>query len=112
MRATAVLLVGLGSLVACATQTPPPQALTTSPPSISYEVYGNDMAQANGQADGYCQQYGQYANLQGVQPNGSRSVASYTCGGSRVGNTAAPYFSSAPPAQAPPPPHTPAPPTR
>ncbi len=104
MRATAALLAGLGSLAACATQTPPPQALATSPPSISYEVDGNDMSQANGQADVYCQQYGQYANLQGIQPNGSRSVATYTCGGSRVSSTAAPYYGSAVPANAPPPP--------
>ncbi len=104
MRATVTLLAALGSLAACATQTPP-QAVATSPPSVSYEFYGNDLAQANGQADVYCQQYGQYANLQGVQPNGSRSLATYTCGGSRVSN-AAPYYGGAVSGSAPPPPYS------
>src|SRR5216683_718093 len=90
MRATVTLLAALGSLAACATQTLPPQAVATSPPSVSYEFYGNDLAQANGQADVYCQQYGQYANLQGVQPNGSRSLATYTCGGGRSLRRSAP----------------------
>jgi hypothetical protein len=101
MRATVTLLAALGSLAACETHSPP-QPVATSPPSISYEVYGNDMAQANGQADVYCEQYGQYANLQSVQPNGARNVATYTCGGSRVSG-AAPYYGSAAPASAPPP---------
>jgi hypothetical protein len=93
MRATLTLLAALGSLAACVNQSPPPppQAVAATPPSISYQVYGNDVAQANAQADGHCQQYGMYANLQGVQPNGAQSIATYVCGGSRVSSAAPPY---------------------
>jgi hypothetical protein len=104
MRVTAALLVALGSLAACAYQ-PPTHEVAATPPSVSYQVYGNDVAQANARADSYCQQYGQYANLQGVQPNGSQSIATYTCGGSRVGSAAQPYYGSTP-VNAPPPPYT------
>ena len=98
----------LGSLAARATHSPPPQAVAATPPSISYQIYGNDVAQANAQADGYCQQYGMYANLQGVQPNGAQSVATYVCGGSRVSSAAPPYATpnSTYNNGAPPPPYT------
>ena len=84
MRATLSLLAAVGLLAGCTNQPEAPQAVAAAPPSVSYQVYGNDVAQANAQADGYCQQYGMYANLQGVQPNGAQSVATYVCGGSRV----------------------------
>jgi hypothetical protein len=103
MRATFPLLAALGLLAGCANQAGPPQTVAAAPPSVSYQVYGNDVAQANVQADGYCQQYGMYANLQGVQPNGPQSVATYVCGGSRVSSAAAPYGASY---AAPPPPYT------
>jgi hypothetical protein len=97
MRATLTLLAALGLLNACASESSPPQAVAASPPSISYQVYGSDVAQANAQADGYCQQYGMYANLQGVQPNGAQSVATYVCGGSHVSSATPPYVNGAPP---------------
>lgn len=106
MRVTVTLLVALGSLAACAYQPPPPHEVATTPPSVSYQVYGNDVAQANARADSYCQQYGMYANLQGVQPNGSQGLATYTCAGSRVSNAAPPYYGSPAPVGAPPPPYT------
>ncbi|HEX3498816.1 MAG TPA: hypothetical protein VHT04_05785 [Stellaceae bacterium] len=109
MRATLSLLAALGLLAGCATQPPPPQAVAAAPPSVSYQVYGNDVAQANVQADGYCQQYGMYANLQSVQPNGPQSVATYVCGGSRV-SSAAPSYGA--PYGAPPPPYAAAAPIR
>src|SRR5882724_4569887 len=106
MRATVTLLAVLGSLAACADRSAPPQAAAT-PPSISYRVDGADIAPANALADGYCRQYGMYANLQGVQPNGMQSVATYVRGGSRVSsadspdgtynNGAAPPYSAAAP---------------
>jgi len=98
MRANFLVLAALGSLVGCAEQSAPPQAVTAAPPSISYQINGNDVTPANAQADGYCQQYGMYANLQGVQPSGAQSLATYVCAGSRV-SSAAPYG-------APPPPYT------
>jgi hypothetical protein len=103
MRATLSLLAAAGLLAAC-TSPSEPQAVAAAPPSVSYQVYGNDVAQANVQADSYCQQYGMYANLQGVQPNGSQSIATYVCGGSRVSSAAPPYSSQ--PYAAPPPPYT------
>jgi hypothetical protein len=96
MRPTLPLVAALGLLAGCATQPEPPQAVAAAPPSVSYQVYGNDVAQANAQADGYCQQYGMYANLQGVQPNGPQSIATYVCGGSRV-SSAAPAYAAPPP---------------
>jgi hypothetical protein len=99
MRATLSLLATAGLLAGCANQSASPQAVAAAPPSVSYQVYGSDVAQANAQADGYCQQYGMYANLQGVQPNGAQTIATYVCGGSRVSSAAAPYG-------APPPPYT------
>src|SRR5438067_12598927 len=110
MRATLSLLAAVGLLAGCTNQPEAPQAVAAAPPSVSYQVYGNDVAQANAQADGYCQQYGMYANLQGVQPNGTQSIATYVCGGSRV-SSAAPSYSTQPaystqPYAAPPPPYT------
>jgi hypothetical protein len=109
MRATLSLLAAVGLLAGCANPSEP-QAVAAAPPSVSYQVYGNDVAQANAQADGYCQQYGMYANLQGVQPNGAQSIATYVCGGSRV-SSVAPSYSTQPaystqPYAAPPPPYT------
>jgi hypothetical protein len=96
MRATLSLVAAAGLLAGCTAQSEPPQAVAAAPPSVSYQVYGNDVAQANAQADGYCQQYGMYANLQGVQPNGAQSIATYVCGGSRV-SSAAPVYGVPPP---------------
>ena len=95
MRATLSLLAAAGLLAGCADQSGPPQPVAAAPPSVSYQVYGNDVAQANVQADSYCQQYGMYANLQGVQPNGGQSIATYVCGGSRVSSVGPSY--AAPP---------------
>ncbi len=94
MRATLMYFAAFGLLAGCADQTTP-QTVAATPPSVSYQIYGNDVAQANAQADGYCQQYGTYANLQSVQPNGAQSVATYVCNGSRVSSAAPPY--NAPP---------------
>jgi hypothetical protein len=96
MRATLSLLAAVGLLAGCTPESRSPQAITAAPPSVSYQIYGNDVAQANAQADGYCQQYGMYANLQGVQPNGAQSIATYVCGGSRL-SSAAPAYSAPPP---------------
>jgi hypothetical protein len=97
MRETLTLLAALGLLNACAERSFPPQPVAATPPSISYQIYGNDVAQANAQADGFCQQYGMYANLQGVHPNGGQTVATYACGGSRLSSATPPYVNDAPP---------------
>src|SRR3981189_807365 len=101
MRATFPFLAALGLLAGCVEQSGPPQTVAAAPPSVSYQVYGNDVAQANAQADGYCQQYGMYANLQGVQPNGGQGAAPYVCGGGAgrrapPAPTPTPYTAAAP----------------
>jgi hypothetical protein len=90
MRATMTLLIIVGSLGGCAYQQP--REVNSTPPTVSYQVSGNDISQANAQADRYCQQYGMFANLQSLQPNGSQSLATYSCGGTRVGGAAAPPY--------------------
>jgi hypothetical protein len=90
MRATMTLLVVVGSLAGCAYQQP--REVNSTPPTVSYQVNGNDISQANAQADRYCQQYGMFSNLQSLQPNGSQSLASYSCSGTRVGSAAAPPY--------------------
>ncbi len=91
MRATMTLLLALGSLAGCAYQQT--REVSATPPTVSYQVFGNDISQANAQADRYCQQYGMFSNLQTVQPNGSQGVATYSCGGTRLGSAApTPYY--------------------
>src|ERR1700675_334022 len=90
MRAAMALLLALGSLACCAYQQT--REVIATPPTVSYHVFGNDISQANAQADRYCQQYGMFSNLQSLQPNGSQSLASYSCSGTRVGSAAAPPY--------------------
>ena len=78
--------------------------VSAAPPSVSYQVTGNDVSSANSRASSYCQQYGMAAQLQGVQPNGTGGLASYICTGAGVGSVgtgpayggtaSAPYYSS------------------
>jgi hypothetical protein len=89
MRATMTLLLAVGSLAGCAYQQP--HEVNATPSTVSYQVYGNDISQANAQADRYCQQYGMFSNLQSLQPNGSQGLATYSCSGTRVG-AATPYY--------------------
>src|SRR5450755_2973491 len=103
MRASPVLLAVAGMLAGCAVPVSQTQTVATPPPSVSYQISGNDVSRATAQADGYCQQYGRYANLQGVQPNGPQNVATYTCAGSRASAAAPPYYGSPAPYNAPPP---------
>ncbi|HEX7966737.1 MAG TPA: hypothetical protein VF502_00855 [Stellaceae bacterium] len=79
MRTVFPLLAGLALLAACSG---PPQASAT-PPTVSYQVTGNDVGQAGVQAQRYCQQYGRSAQFQGIQTTASGNVAVYSCSGSR-----------------------------
>lgn len=95
MRATMTLVIAVGSLVGCASQQP--REVNATPPTVSYQVSGNDISQANAQADRYCAQYGMFSNLQSLQPNGSQSLATYSCSGTRVGSATPQYYGSTAP---------------
>jgi hypothetical protein len=92
MRVAALPLLGaLGVLAACASESPP---VSSSAPTVSYRIAGNDVSQANADAARYCRQYGASPQLQGIQQGPSGNVAVYSCGGgpgSSAGMTAAPY---------------------
>src|SRR5438876_12311215 len=51
MRATMTFLLALGSLAGCAYEQT--REVNATPPTVSYQVYGNDISQANAQADRY-----------------------------------------------------------
>jgi hypothetical protein len=95
MRVTLTVVIAVGSLVGCAYQQP--REVNATPPTVSYQVSGNDISQANAQADRYCAQYGMFSNLQSLQPNGSQSLATYSCSGTRVGNAAPQYYGNSAP---------------
>ena len=68
------------SLTACAYQ-PSPREVASAPPSVSYQVYGDDMSEANARADSYCRQFNAAARLDSLQPAGGQRIASYSCVG-------------------------------
>jgi hypothetical protein len=74
MRALALTLV-LGALAAC---TGPSQVAAT-PPTVSYRVTGNDVAQAGVNAQQYCARFGRTARFEGLQATASGNVAVYSC---------------------------------
>ena len=74
MRALALMLV-LGALAAC---TGPSQVAAT-PPTVSYRVTGNDVAQSGVNAQQHCAQFGRNARFEGVQPTASGNIAVYSC---------------------------------
>jgi hypothetical protein len=79
MRIALALLAVPVLLAACSG---PPEA-SASPPTVSYQVTGNDVGQAGVNAERYCNQYGRSAQFQGIQATGSGSVAVYSCNRSR-----------------------------
>jgi len=75
MRALALILV-LGALAACTG----PSRVAATPPTVSYRVTGNDVAQAGVNAQQYCAQFGRTARFEGLQATASGNVAVYSCG--------------------------------
>ncbi len=75
MRIAISLLAGLAVLAACSG---PPEASAT-PPTVSYQVTGNDVGQAGVSAERYCRQFGRSAQFQGIQTTASGNVAVYSC---------------------------------
>src|SRR5690349_19617090 len=91
MRA-AFPLIATACLLAACVESPP--EVTSSPPTVSYQIPGNDVSQATVSAQHYCQQYASAAQFQGIQPSASGHVAGYRCNG---GQTNAALAARAPP---------------
>jgi len=84
-----VSLLALGVLAGCGGGGP--RQVSAAPPSVSYRVPANDVSQANVSAANYCRQYNMGFQLQGVQPQGSESIAYYACTGTPVASAAPVY---------------------
>jgi hypothetical protein len=67
--------------------------VSATPPTVSYQVVGNDMARANADAGYHCSRYNMAAQLYGVTPNAQGSIASYNCVPGTAGQT---YGTNAP----------------
>ncbi|HEX9489823.1 MAG TPA: hypothetical protein VF930_06030 [Stellaceae bacterium] len=80
MRITAIALLAIPALLTACSG---PSEVAAAPPSVSYQVTGNDVGQAGVNAERYCQQYGRSAQFQGIQTTGSGNVAVYNCSRSR-----------------------------
>lgn len=80
MRIAFALFVIPALLASCASG--PPQA-AAAPPTVSYQVTGNDIGQAGVNAEHYCNQFGRSAQFQGIQATGNGNVAVYSCSRSR-----------------------------
>jgi hypothetical protein len=79
MRAAALpLIAALGILAGCANHSQP---VSSSAPSVSYRIPGNDVTQANADAARYCQQYGAGSELQSIRRSASGNIAVYSCAG-------------------------------
>ena len=87
-----VALAATAALVAGCADTATRQVSAT-PPTVQYQVVGNDMARANADAGYHCARYNMAAQLYGVTPNAQGSVASYNCVPGTAGQT---YGSTAP----------------
>jgi hypothetical protein len=90
----------LAPLVACAAVAAgPSQAdrVSSTPPSVSLRVSGNDVPATNEEAQNYCGRYGRAAQYRGVQEAAEGEVAVYTCDGapaSALNGTPAPSSGS------------------
>jgi len=102
MRITLPLLATCAALAACGG----PREVTSTPPTVSYQVTGNDIAQTNVAAQNYCARYGRSALFEGVQPSPSGNVAVYSCNGTGVSEGPPPQLSGSTVAPGPPTPLT------
>jgi len=82
MRAVLPLLTACAVLAACSSAQRP---VSSAPPSVSYQVVGNNVAATNAQAQNYCAQYGHAAQYRGVEAVASGTAAVYTCDGPTLG---------------------------
>jgi len=84
-----VSLLALGVLAGCGASGS--RQVSASPPTVSYRVPANDVSQSNVSAANYCRQYNMGFQLQGVQPQGSESIAYYTCTGAPMASVGPVY---------------------
>jgi hypothetical protein len=96
------LVLGAGLVAACSSS---PRQVSATAPTVSYQVSGSDVSQANVSAARYCEQYGMTAQLQQVVS----STATYNCIRGTVTSSNAPSSYYAAPAVAPAPVVVPAP---
>lgn len=66
-------LMAMTALSSCSTG---PSRVSSTAPTVSYNVTGNDLRQANARAADYCDRFDQRPHLQSVQSG----VATYSCG--------------------------------
>ena len=76
MRALLPLLAACVVLAGCSEA---PQQINSSPPTVTYQVTGNDVSEANAKAQNYCAQYNRHALFEGVQATSWGKVAVYRC---------------------------------
>jgi hypothetical protein len=88
------MAAALSALAAC--EGYQPDAVSSSPPTVSYRVTGNDVSQTNVQAAEYCRQYGMAPQYQGITASGTENVAQYSCVASAAGSTPYGYAQPAP----------------
>ncbi len=78
-------LAAAGLLTACGPSTTTRQVGSTppvvTPPTVTYQVIGTDLTEANANAIAFCRQYGMGALSQGVTVRGSDNLATYSCSG-------------------------------
>ena len=55
------------------------QQIKSSPPTVTYEVTGNDVSEANAKAQNFCARYNTPALFEGVQAKSWGKVAVYRC---------------------------------
>jgi uncharacterized protein YceK len=88
MRTVLPLLAACAVLAGCSQV---PQQINSSPPTVTYQVTGNDVSAANAEAQNFCARYNRHALFQGVQATSWGKVAVYRC------DSAAPSAGAPPP---------------
>jgi len=56
-----------------------PTEVSATPPTVSYRVTGNDVAQAGVEAQRYCSGYAKSAQFQGFERTDTGNLAVYSC---------------------------------
>jgi hypothetical protein len=88
MRALFPVLAACVVLAGCSQA---PQQINSTPPTVTYQVTGNDISEANAEAQNFCARYNRHAQFEGVHATSWGKVAVYRC------DTAAPAAGAAPP---------------
>jgi hypothetical protein len=84
-------LPALAACVVLAGCSQAPQPINSLPPTVTYQVTGNNLSEANAEAQNYCSRYNRHALFEGVQARSWGKVAVYRC------DVAAPSAGAPPP---------------